>query len=124
HRSQVTLAEISGSSPQFFRAPFGLRSPLLDPVMAAEHLAYVSWTRRGYDGVSGSPKNILRRLTHRLAAGDILLLHDTGMSRTTCGTPVVLDVLPRLLEMLDAAGLRAVSLPLALAETPMPPPPS
>ena len=119
-RSQATLSAISGTSPKFFRAPFGLRSPLLDPVVAEVPLCYVSWTRRGYDCVSRSPEKVLRRLTRGLAAGDILLLHDTGASRTARGTPLVLDVLPRLLESLEAAGLRAVSLPLALAEQPMP----
>ncbi len=120
HRSQATLSQTSGTSPQFFRAPLGLRSPLLDPVVAGVPLCYVSWTRRGYDRVSRSPQKVLRRLTHRLAAGDILLLHDTGASRTARGTPVVLDVLPRLLELLEASGLRAVSLPFALSEQPMP----
>ena len=31
-RAQATLTEISGTPPQFLRAPFGLRSPLLDPL--------------------------------------------------------------------------------------------
>ncbi|HUN41028.1 MAG TPA: polysaccharide deacetylase family protein [Acetobacteraceae bacterium] len=115
-RCQATLSEISGTRPRFFRAPLGLRSPLLDPVVAAEPLCYVSWTRRGYDRVSRSPEKVLHRLTRGLAAGDIVLLHDTGAWRTTCGTPVVLDVLPRLLEILTTAGLRAVSLPLALPD--------
>ncbi|HUB45089.1 MAG TPA: polysaccharide deacetylase family protein [Acetobacteraceae bacterium] len=119
-RGQATLSEISGTTPRFFRAPFGLRSPLLAPVTAKVPLCYVSWTRRGYDSVSRSPEKVLRRITRGLAAGDILLLHDTAMSRTGRGTPVVLDVLPRLLEQLEASGLRAVSLPLALPEHPMP----
>jgi peptidoglycan-N-acetylglucosamine deacetylase len=116
YRSQATLSQTSGTTPQYFRAPVGLRSPLLDPVVAEVPLCYVSWTRRGYDRVSRHPQKVLRRLTRGLAAGDILLLHDTGESRTAVGTPVVLDVLPRLLELLEASGLRAVSLPLALAE--------
>ncbi len=119
-RGQAKLSQTSGTNPQFFRAPVGLRSPLLDPVVAEVPLCYVSWTRRGYDRVSRSPQKVLRRLTRGLAAGDILLLHDTGASRTALGTPVVLDVLPRLLELLEASGLRAVSLPLALAEPPTP----
>lgn len=120
HQSQATLTETSGASPQFFRAPVGLRSPLLDPVVAEVPLCYVSWTRRGYDRVSRSPQKVLRRLTRGLAAGDIVLLHDTGASRTALGTPVVLAVLPHLLELVEASGLRPVSLPLALAEQPMP----
>lgn len=119
HQGQATLTEISGTTPRFFRAPFGLRSPLLDPVTAEVPLCYVSWTRRGFDSTSRSPEKVLRRITRGLAAGDILLLHDTAMAHTAGGTPVVLDVLPRLLERLEAAGLHAVSLPLALPEHPV-----
>jgi peptidoglycan/xylan/chitin deacetylase (PgdA/CDA1 family) len=115
-RAQATLTRIAGSGPRFFRAPFGLRSPLLDPALASIPLRYVSWTRRGYDRVTRSPETILHRITRGLAAGDILLLHDTSAPRTADGIPVVLAVLPPLLKRIEAAGLRAVSLPLALAD--------
>src|SRR2546430_5566801 len=76
--AQATVALITGRPPVFFRAPAGFRSPLLDPVLAPRGLRYVSWTRRGFDAVSGSPKRILRQLTRGLGAGDILLLHDSA----------------------------------------------
>src|SRR5262245_1176004 len=111
--AQQALAAISGQPPSFFRAPVGLRSPLLDPVLARCGLRYVSWTRRGLDGISSDPALVLRRLTRDLAAGDGLLLHDSGRMRTRHGEPVVLAVLPVLLERLAAAGLRSVPLPAA-----------
>jgi hypothetical protein len=58
---------------------------------------------------------VLRRLTHRLAGGDVILLHDGSCARTRDGDPVVLAVLPLLLEQLVDHGLRPVSLPIALA---------
>jgi peptidoglycan-N-acetylglucosamine deacetylase len=58
---------------------------------------------------------VLARLQRNLAAGDILLLHDGHAARTRSGEPVVLAVLPRLLENLAMRGLKAVSLPMALA---------
>ena len=47
--------------------------------------------------------------------GDILLLHDGNAARTPAGRPVVLEVLPRLLDAAEAAGLRTVTLRAALA---------
>ena len=114
-RAQATLSRIAGTAPAFFRAPFGIRSPLLAPALVVMPLCYVSWTHRGYDTTSRRPEAILRRLTRGLAAGDILVLHDTAASRTAAGRPVVLEVLPALLQQIEAAGLRALSLPLAMA---------
>ena len=109
--AQASVAAITGRPPDFFRAPAGFRSPLLDPVLAARGLRYVSWTRRGFDAVSCNSRRILRELTGGLAAGDILLMHDSK--------PVVLAVLPVLLEQLSAQGLKAVSLVSACADEPV-----
>jgi peptidoglycan-N-acetylglucosamine deacetylase len=108
--AQRTIADAAGVAPRFFRAPMGLRSPLLDPVLALEGLALVHWTRRGYDTQRREPRMVLDRLTRRLAARDILLLHDGSSASTTEGQPVVLEVLPALLGRIAAAGLNAMSL--------------
>jgi hypothetical protein len=89
----------------------GFRSPLLDPVIARLGLRYVSWTRRGFDTAERNPDIVFARLTRGLAAGDILLLHDR---LTGGGEPPVLTVLPRLLDAIATAGLKPVSLPMAL----------
>lgn len=111
--AQATLSELSGRSPQYFRAPAGLRSPLLDPVVARLGLRYVAWTRRGFDTVTHNAARVLGRLTRDLAAGDILLLHDGGCALTPAGRPVAIEVLPSLLELAAARGLKCVSLPMA-----------
>jgi peptidoglycan/xylan/chitin deacetylase (PgdA/CDA1 family) len=120
--AQTVLARITGRAPLFFRAPAGFRSPLLDPVLAACGMRYVSWTRRGYDAVRREPAQVLRRLTRGLAAGDVLVLHDGACALTAAGTPVVLAVLPALLEQLAACGLKSVALPAAcgVSSTPAP----
>jgi peptidoglycan/xylan/chitin deacetylase (PgdA/CDA1 family) len=115
--AQAVLAGITGRAPRFFRAPMGLRSPLLDPVLARCGLRYVSWTRRGLEAVHRDPGKVLQRLTRGLAAGDILLLHDNGRSRTRDGTPVALAVLPELLARVRASGLRPVTLAAATGES-------
>jgi len=108
--AQAAIAGLTGRAPEFFRAPAGFRSPLLDPVMAACGLRYVSWTRRGFDTVHGNADAVLQRLTRGLKPGDILLMHD--------GAPVVLAVLPALLDQLAARGLKSVTLPDACRDGP------
>jgi peptidoglycan/xylan/chitin deacetylase (PgdA/CDA1 family) len=116
--AQRILAGIAGQAPRFFRAPLGFRNPLVDPVLARSGLRHVAWIRRGCDGVSANPAAVLGRLTRNLAAGDVLMLHDGQSALTPSGQPVVLLVLPALLEQFAAHGLKAVSLPRAFAEEP------
>ena len=108
------LADITGVRPFCFRAPAGLRNPLLDPVLHRLGLHLVSWTRRGYDTRIGDAGGVLARLARGLAGGDILLLHDGHAHRNAARRPVLLDVLPPLLARCRAAGLRPVTLDQAL----------
>jgi peptidoglycan/xylan/chitin deacetylase (PgdA/CDA1 family) len=108
--AQDTLCAITGQAPAFFRPPAGLRSPILHPVLVHLGLQLAAWTRRGFDTRERSPERVLERLSQGLQAGDILLLHDGHAARTASGEPVILAVLPRLLERLARAGLQPVTL--------------
>jgi peptidoglycan/xylan/chitin deacetylase (PgdA/CDA1 family) len=112
--AQATLAALAGRPPAFFRAPFGMRSPLLDPALAHLGLRLVSWTRRGYDTRDGDAARVQARLTRGLAAGDILVLHDGVATGRRLARSTALQVLPGLLERLRGAALRAVTLREAL----------
>ncbi len=113
-QAQAVLTELSGQRPTCFRAPAGLRNPFLDPVLHRLGLNLVSWTRRGFDTREGNAGRVLARLGRGLAGGDILLLHDGHAARTAQGEPVVLAVLPRLIERCREAGLHGVTLAEAL----------
>ena len=108
--AQETLSAVAGVEPRWFRAPMGIRSPLLDPALSRAGLRLASWTRRGYDTRPGHSDIVLARLTRGLAARDVLLLHDGNAGPSEAG-PLVLAVLPRLLARLTAAGLSGVGLP-------------
>jgi peptidoglycan/xylan/chitin deacetylase (PgdA/CDA1 family) len=108
--AQGAIADATGVAPVYFRAPFGIRNPLLDPALARCGLRYVSWTRRGFDTVARDPRRVLDRLTRNLAAGDILLLHDGITARLRDGGAQALAVLPALAARLAARGLRPVTL--------------
>ncbi len=112
--AQAVLADITGVLPHCFRAPAGLRNPLLDPVLHRLGLHLVSWTRRGFDTRRSHPAPVLHSLAQGLAGGDILLLHDGHARRTEVGTPVLLDVLPPLLQECRRLRLRPTTLAASL----------
>jgi peptidoglycan/xylan/chitin deacetylase (PgdA/CDA1 family) len=116
--AQMMLAEITGRAPRFFRAPFGMRNPLLDPALVRSGLRLVSWTRRGFDAVDQRAERVVRRLCNGLVAGDILLLHDGVASRARNGEPTVLAALPALLREVDARGLKAVTVAAGCGDGP------
>lgn len=115
-RAQDSISGVTGTTPLFFRAPAGLRNPFLDPILARLQLRLASWTRRGFDTVQGNAEAVYRRLAEPLHGGDILLLHDGNAARTRSGRPVILEVLPRLLDALAQKNLRPVTLRSALPQ--------
>ena len=113
--AQDTLSAITGQPPLFFRAPAGIRSPLLDPVLARLGLRLVSWSARGFDTRIGDIARVNHSLLRGLRAGAILLVHDGNAARSTAGTPVILEVLPTVLAAARAANLHWVTLRQALS---------
>ena len=111
--TQEIIADITGQTPRFFRAPFGIRNPMLEPVLAELGLQLTSWTRRGFDTREIRPDKVFDRLTKGLDDGDILLLHDGNSAYDNNGYAVVLSVLPNLLSYLSELGFRSISLPEA-----------
>ena len=113
--AQETLTTITGQRPLFFRAPAGLRNPFLDPVLTRLELRLASWSARGFDTRIGDAGRVKNKLLRGLRAGAILLVHDGNAARTSDGHPVILDVLPAMLESAATAGLRFVTLRHALS---------
>ena len=109
-QAQDIIYQTTGRAPQYFRAPAGLRNPLLDPVLHSLDLKLATWTRRGFDTVTPNPDTVLARLEKHLGPGDVLLLHDGNCAHTLLGQPVILEVLPKLLESFRQKGFQAVTL--------------
>lgn len=101
------IERLTGRRPVYFRAPAGVRSPLLEGVLQRCDLRLASWTRRGFDTVSADPEVISARLLRDLTAGDILLLHDGGRPAAA----VLLRVVEAVLREAQARNLRTVRLP-------------
>ena len=113
--AQDTFTTITGQRPLFFRAPAGLRNPFLDPVLNRLGLTLASWSARGFDTRIGDAARVKSSLLRGLRAGAILLLHDGNAARTPGRRPVILEVLPAVLESAAAARLRPVTLRHALS---------
>ena len=111
---QRAVTTATGQAPLFFRAPAGLRNPLLEAALARAGLKLATWTRRGFDTRDRDADAVLRRLVRNLGRGDILAIHDGNAARTKSGEPVVLVVLPKLIAAIRDAGLRPVTLRSAL----------
>ncbi|HZZ12071.1 MAG TPA: polysaccharide deacetylase family protein [Paraburkholderia sp.] len=114
--AQHTFEAVSGERPMFFRAPAGLRNLFLEPVLRKLDLRLAAWTRRGYDTRERNPQVVTQRLLDGLAARDILLLHDGNAAQTADGQPLIVAVLPRLIDAARQQGLRFVTLREARVE--------
>ena len=108
--AQNALTAISGQRPVFFRPPAGLRNPFLEPVLAKLGLTLATWSVRGFDTRTQDAALVVKRLKRGLQAGAILLVHDGNAARTADDQPVILSVLPAILELARARGLKTVTL--------------
>lgn len=117
--AQKALADITGQAPKFFRAPFGIRTPLTEPALARLGLRCVAWNVRSLDSVDARAERVAARIGRRLAPGAIVLMHD-GMEgrrrsrRTTPEVPSMLGALPFVLAMMRERAWRSVTLRSAL----------
>jgi uncharacterized protein (TIRG00374 family) len=96
----------------FFRAPHGLKGPLLGPALRRRGLRLVGWTRGVWDTERPGASRIARRATDGLRPGEIVLLHDG------CGTPGIdsrrdqtAEAVPEIVRGARAAGLEPVTVP-------------
>jgi peptidoglycan/xylan/chitin deacetylase (PgdA/CDA1 family) len=108
--AQQTIFSITGVRPKFFRAPAGLRNPFLQPVLSRLGMRLVSWTVRGFDTQVKDAEKVKNKLLSGLRPGAILLLHDGNAARTNEHNPIILAVLPSLLNNAEKAGLHFVTL--------------
>jgi peptidoglycan/xylan/chitin deacetylase (PgdA/CDA1 family) len=108
--AQETFTGITGQPPQFFRAPAGLRNLFLDHALTRLGLQLASWSVRAFDTKVRNPARAIRKLTNGLEPGAILLLHDGNAARTSGGVPIIIEVLPAIMESARASGLRFVTL--------------
>lgn len=85
-----------GVTPRFFRAPAGIKSLWLHSALARCGLACVGWSRRGLEGWSHSPEEVVARVTTGLRPGSILLLHQGANLPTPIRVTAIIQLLQHL----------------------------
>lgn len=61
-----------------FRPPFGVTNPAIKNAIKKTGHHVIGWNVRSLDTKINEPKEILKRITNNLKAGDVILLHDTN----------------------------------------------
>jgi len=102
------IAEATGRVPAFFRPPVGVLAPEVIDMVDAAGVRLAAWSLRPRDGTLSDPAEVRRRVSSKIQAGDIVLLHDTA--RHGRWDPPAVAALPGILEDLQQRGLRSVTL--------------
>lgn len=108
--TDITVQKILGVKPRFFRPPYGVMNPNLARAIQKRKYTTIGWTVRSFDTVINDKVKLLRRVTCKLKAGDIVLFHDY--------CDVTIEILPDFLEYVKNVGLKIVRVDELLNEKP------
>jgi peptidoglycan/xylan/chitin deacetylase (PgdA/CDA1 family) len=104
-RTIALIEDVTGTSPRFYRPPYGVLSSGALAAARATGLQPVLWTGWGEDwSASATPSSVLRTLEPDLSGGATLLLHDSDCTSAPQAWRSALGALPPLLERCRAAG--------------------
>lgn len=108
-RTNAVVERATGRRPRWFRPPIGLLSPRVVAGAHRAELEIVCWSASARDGVAHTTADeAFNRLEPALSPGAILVLHDARLSGD--GEPAARQILGRLLDRMEARGLRSVTL--------------
>ncbi|MGV1049477.1 MAG: polysaccharide deacetylase family protein, partial [Solirubrobacterales bacterium] len=107
-RARAAIEEAGGQAVADYRPPYGIFSAAGLRAVRGRGWRPVLWSRWGRDwDARASADSITHRLTADVRAGDILLLHDADYYSARGSWVRTVAALPRILEELDARGLRS-----------------
>lgn len=104
------IRESIGLEPAIFRAPQGIKNPALCDVLRELDLAPIGWQVRGLDSMSDDADAIERRVLSGAKPGGVIMLHDGGGYGGLEDRSATIEALPRIIDGLEARGLRFVRL--------------
>lgn len=97
---------VTGKLPRFFRPPFGVTNPMIAKATKVGSYTVVGWSIRSFDTVIRNPEKLLKRVSHTVESGDIILFHDYA--------DTMLEVLPQCIANIKNKGLEIVRLDVLL----------
>ncbi len=89
-QTNKVLTAITGSTPAFFRPPYGVTNPNLAAAVKYSGMHVVGWSLRSYDTMAKDPEALLARIMEKLKGGDIILLHDSMPVTREILTPLII----------------------------------
>lgn len=106
-KTNSIIYEITGKKVRLYRPAFGVTNPNIKKAVHATSMKSIGWNVRSLDTTNRPEDIILKRITKKLAKGDIVLLHDTSVK--------TVNVLEQLLLFLKKKQLQSVSVDQLLA---------
>lgn len=77
NKTNHLLQQVTGRMPRYFRPPYGATTPWLAKAIKDTQMIPIGWSLRSMDTAIKNPNRLLKRITQRVNAGDIVLFHDT-----------------------------------------------
>jgi peptidoglycan/xylan/chitin deacetylase (PgdA/CDA1 family) len=110
-RAHALIAEVTGQAPSVYRPPYGIFSPAGLAIARRRGWEPMLWSQWGTDWRRFiTPQSIARKLTRKVAPGDVLLLHDADYYSAKDSWRRTVAALPRVLDELGRRNLRSVVL--------------
>lgn len=91
-RSQEAIASVTGVTPRFFRAPYGITNAKVTAEARRKKLQLVGWEVDSTDWTTPGTATIVKRATPQRNGGVIVLMHDSGGDRrqTIAALPAII----------------------------------
>jgi len=100
--TQHFIDDIDPKNKKLFRPPYGVTNPLIYFGLRGLNFNIIGWNNRSLDTTQRSENEVFHRITKKLKAGNIILLHDTSKN--------VIGVLKQLIPYLKDNNLTSMSL--------------
>lgn len=100
-KTKSIVKDLTGFEMNLYRPAFGVTNPMIEQAVKDLNLKSIGWSVRSLDTTSRSENMTFKRITSKVAKGDIILLHDAS-SKT-------IAVLERLLVFLQEKKLESVT---------------
>jgi len=110
-RAHALIADATGQAPSVYRPPYGIFSPAGLAIARRRGWEPMLWSQWGTDWRRFiTPQSIARKLTRKVAPGDVLLLHDADYYSAKDSWRRTVAALPRVIAELERRNLRSVAL--------------
>lgn len=96
-RTNKIIKELTGSSPIWYRPPFGVTNPNIARAIRLLDMKVLGWSFRTYDTLYKNANHLSQKIVSGAKAGDIILLHDDRIN--------TLEALPAILRGLKDRNL-------------------